>query len=124
MFNLTKCPRCGHRLNMQPREEVRQDYPNAFAPWTSADDKKLEEMFMRGESRLAMTEALQRQLGAIIRRIEKLGLVREPVTGPPALEELPEGYVPPKPYVASSTLPLGEAPGDEGYGYTPPSEEE
>jgi len=78
VFNLSKCPRCGYRLNMQPREEVRKDYPNAFLPWTPTEDRTLADMVGAGASRLAITEALHRQLGSILRRMEKLGLEEHP----------------------------------------------
>ena len=74
--NPNKCPHCGRQISLQDRGEVKKDRPNAFAMWTVADDRKLHEMYTTGATNFELCEALERQPGAIMRRIEKLQLWR------------------------------------------------
>lgn len=52
----------------------RQEYPNAYNPWSEEDDLKLTEMWCNGASIKQLTDHFQRKLGAISSRIKKLKL--------------------------------------------------
>lgn len=53
---------------------VRQEFPNAYNPWSDEDDFKLTEMWCEGESIKKIASYFQRKPGAIISRIKKLEL--------------------------------------------------
>jgi hypothetical protein len=76
--NPSLCPHCGKRINMQSREEAKADRVNAFAMWTSADDRKLNELYQSGSTNFEISQIMERQVGGINRRIEKLQLWRSP----------------------------------------------
>jgi (p)ppGpp synthase/HD superfamily hydrolase len=52
----------------------RQEYPNAYDPWTEEDDARLTEMWREGVSIDELAEHFGRKRGAIISRMKKLGL--------------------------------------------------
>ena len=52
----------------------RQEYPNAYNPWSEEDDLKLTEMWCKGASIKQLTDHFQRKPGAISSRIKKLNL--------------------------------------------------
>lgn len=52
----------------------RQEYPNAYNPWSEEDDLKLTEMWCNGTSIKQLTDHFQRKPGAISSRIKKLKL--------------------------------------------------
>ena len=52
----------------------RQEYPNAYDPWTEEDDARLTEMWRNGVSIDELAEHFGRKRGAIISRMKKLGL--------------------------------------------------
>lgn len=52
----------------------RQEYPNAYNPWSEEDDLKLTEMWCKGASIKQLTDHFQRKPGAISSRIKKLKL--------------------------------------------------
>lgn len=52
----------------------RQEYPNAYNPWSEEDDLKLTEMWCQGASIKQLTDHFQRKPGAISSRIKKLKL--------------------------------------------------
>lgn len=52
----------------------RQEYPNAYNPWSEEDDLKLTEMWCKGASIKQLTDYFQRKPGAISSRIKKLKL--------------------------------------------------
>lgn len=52
----------------------RQEYPNAYNPWSEEDDLKLTEMWCNGASIKQLTDHFQRKPGAISSRIKKLKL--------------------------------------------------
>jgi hypothetical protein len=76
--NPSLCPHCGKRINMQSREEAKADRVNAFAMWTSADDRKLNELYQSGSTNFEISQIMERQVGGIKRRVEKLQLWRSP----------------------------------------------
>ncbi len=55
-------------------EEARVKYPRAYEPWSKEDDLALEVMHGEGQSNSDIAKHLQRQPGAILLRIKKLGL--------------------------------------------------
>ncbi len=52
----------------------RQEYPNAYDPWTEEDDVQLTEWWREGTSIDELAEHFGRKRGAIISRMKKLGL--------------------------------------------------
>jgi hypothetical protein len=50
---------------------MRLTYPNAFKPWTEADDKKLVIQFSDGKGIKQLSKLLGRQEGSIIARLKK-----------------------------------------------------
>lgn len=71
-----KCPRCGwvHGYTNKTREVAKESYPNAFKPWTPAEDSSLNEMVQASTDILAISQTLGRQPGAITKRIDLLRL--------------------------------------------------
>lgn len=65
------------QLTGEPRYSVyacRQEFPNAYSPWTNNDDAELLAMWGRGATVEELAEHFQRKPGAIVSRIKKLGL--------------------------------------------------
>lgn len=56
-------------------EEIRRDYPNAYAKWSEKDDELLAQEFHRGKKPSVVAVLLGRQPSAIRSRLRKLGLV-------------------------------------------------
>lgn len=56
-------------------EEVRRDYPNAYAKWTEEDDELLKDEFLEGKSTEELARIFERKPNAIRYRLKKLGLV-------------------------------------------------
>ena len=54
----------------------RQEYPNAYLPWTEEDDLELTRMWCEGATVKALSAHFQRKPSAIRSRIEKLDLER------------------------------------------------
>ena len=52
----------------------RQEYPNAYKPWSDEDDNELIRLLGEGSSVENLATHFQRKSGAIISRIKKLGL--------------------------------------------------
>ena len=50
---------------------MRQEYPNAYLPWTEKDDKKLVSSFSDGESLEKLSKKFGRHIGSIRTRLEK-----------------------------------------------------
>ena len=55
-------------------EECRREYPNAYDPWTVADDARLTELWREGLSLDEIADRFGRKRGAIISRMKKLDL--------------------------------------------------
>ncbi|MFK4086837.1 hypothetical protein ACI2LF_22200 [Kribbella sp. NPDC020789] len=56
---------------------ARRNHPNAFRPWTAADEQLLTEMFRGGAGKRELIDALGRQEGGIATRLRGLGLLME-----------------------------------------------
>lgn len=54
----------------------RQEYPNAYLPWTEAEDLELTRRWCEGATEEELSAHFQRKPGAIRSRIEKLDLER------------------------------------------------
>ena len=55
----------------------RQEYPNAYAPWTEDDDLELTQMWCEGATTKELAAHFQRKPSAITSRIKKLELVEK-----------------------------------------------
>lgn len=67
------------QLTGEPTHSVyacRQEYPNAYLPWTEEDDLELTRLWCEGMTVKALSAHFQRKPGAIRSRIEKLDLER------------------------------------------------
>lgn len=58
-------------------KEARKKYPNAFKPWTKADDKELTELFVQDTSVTDIAKHFGRADNSIKARLEKLQLTTE-----------------------------------------------
>ncbi|GAA0610771.1 hypothetical protein HPO96_29935 [Kribbella sandramycini] len=56
---------------------ARRSHPNAFRPWTAADEQLLTDLFHEGAGKERMMETLGRQEGGIATRLRALGLLEE-----------------------------------------------
>ncbi len=68
------------RLTGTPTYSVfacRQEYPNAYAPWTEDDDLELTQMWCEGATTKELAVHFQRKPSAITSRIKKLELVEK-----------------------------------------------
>ena len=52
----------------------QQKYPNAYMPWTEADDLELRRLLCNGATMEELSVNFQRKPGAIVSRLKKLGL--------------------------------------------------
>jgi ATP-dependent DNA helicase PIF1 len=67
-----KKPKSGKNANWSTKIELmREEYPNAFRPWTNDDDIKLQTEFMGGKGWKDLSKALGRQPGSIKARLQK-----------------------------------------------------
>lgn len=55
-------------------QKIRQKYPNAYLPWEKEQDKKLLELFAKGQSFSDLAKIFGRQKSAIKSRLSKLGM--------------------------------------------------
>jgi DNA-directed RNA polymerase specialized sigma24 family protein len=55
-------------------EKVREVYKQAYSPWTTEDDNKLELLFCEGKKVKELAQIFERNEGAINSRIKKLEL--------------------------------------------------
>ena len=55
-------------------EKIRQSHKQAYMPWTTEDDNKLELLFCKGIKVKDLSKIFGRNEGAISSRINKLGL--------------------------------------------------
>lgn len=81
------CPRCKYKIpqNRQFTEKIKEEYPNAFAPWTVAEDQKLLDLVDAGTPLVGICGALGRQPTAVKRRVELLQFtVQKPAAEKPA----------------------------------------
>lgn len=59
----------------------KQEFPNAYNPWSEEDDLKLRHLLSEGATTKELAKFFQRKPGAIISRIKKLGLEDKYDTG-------------------------------------------
>ena len=55
-------------------QQQKESHPNAYIPWTKEEEDKLKDMVQAGLEVKVISDALQRNEGAITSRIKKLGL--------------------------------------------------
>lgn len=55
-------------------QQQKESHPNAYIPWTKEEEDKLKDMVQGGLEVKVISDALQRNEGAITSRIKKLGL--------------------------------------------------
>lgn len=56
-------------------EDIRRQHPNAYRPWSSADDERLTNLFAEHLPYTEISKTLGRKQGAIRSRLQKLGLI-------------------------------------------------
>lgn len=57
--------------------EIKKIFPNAYEPWTEEQDRKLEFFFQSGKRVEKLSKIFGRNKGAIVSRIQKLGLEKD-----------------------------------------------
>lgn len=55
-------------------ETTKEQFQNAYKPWSEPDDLKLTQLFCEGKKSKELSEIFQRNTGAITSRIKQLGL--------------------------------------------------
>lgn len=55
-------------------DDIREQHPQAYRPWSAEDDEKLEALFCEGKTVKELANIFQRKEGAITSRIKKLEL--------------------------------------------------
>lgn len=55
-------------------DDIRKEYPQAYLPWSAADDEKLETLFCAGKTVKELANIFERKEGAIRSRVKKLEL--------------------------------------------------
>ncbi len=55
-------------------DDIREQHPQAYRPWSAEDDEKLEALFCEGKTVKELVNIFQRKEGAITSRIKKLEL--------------------------------------------------
>jgi len=63
--------------NVSAIEKAREIYKQAYKPWTTEDDGKLESLYCEGKSVESLMEIFERNKGAIESRIKKLELAEK-----------------------------------------------
>lgn len=61
----------GSAVWQEKLEKMRQTYPNAYRPWSSEDDQKLQKIFEEGTKLKELVELFGRHPGSIKKRLEK-----------------------------------------------------
>lgn len=56
-------------------DKLRQKHPNAYRPWSEADDERLQQLFEQGSTPTQLQKEFGRQRGSIHARLVKLGLI-------------------------------------------------
>lgn len=101
-----KCPRCGWKLGGVSKTDakmIKENYPNAFSPWTPEQDLILAELVQSGAELFEMCKRLGRQPSAIQKRIELYNFKLK------SLSTAQKDYLPDSgaPAPASPTEPVG-----------------
>jgi len=55
-------------------DDIRGQHPQAYLPWSTEDDEKLEALFCEGKTVKELANIFERKAGAITSRIKKLEL--------------------------------------------------
>ena len=55
-------------------DDIREQHPQAYLPWSPEDDEKLEALFCEGKTVKELANIFERKAGAITSRIKKLEL--------------------------------------------------
>ncbi|QIH32314.1 DUF3276 family protein [Sphingobacterium sp. DR205] len=55
-------------------DDIREQHPQAYRPWSAEDDEKLEALFCEGKTVKELAATFERKEGAITSRIKKLEL--------------------------------------------------
>lgn len=55
-------------------DDIREQHPQAYRPWSTEDDEKLEALFCEGKTVKELANIFHRKAGAITSRIKKLEL--------------------------------------------------
>ena len=58
----------------QKVDDVKEEFPNAWEPWTVEQEHRLAELFQSGLATASISQALMRTRGAVAARLRKLGL--------------------------------------------------
>ena len=61
----------------QRLSRVREAHPRAYEKWTPDEEAQLAELFRSGKNTRYIADELQRQPGAILSRLRRLGLVED-----------------------------------------------
>jgi hypothetical protein len=57
-------------------EQIRQEYPRAYALWTQEEDNQLRQKYAEIKSIVTLAQIFQRKPGAIRSRLKRLGLIQ------------------------------------------------
>ena len=57
--------------------KLRQEFPRAYVKWEPAEDDNLKRLFQQGKKYDELSEILMRQKGAVVARLQFLGLIRD-----------------------------------------------
>ena len=79
-YQSKKSDKRGHVFPIIPRKtydltEIRKTYPNAYKKWTAEEERILVQHFKKGVKIPKLAVILKRQIGAILSRLRKLGIV-------------------------------------------------
>lgn len=65
----------GQEPEISKLDKLRQKHPNAYRPWSDADDERLQQLFEQGNTPSQLQKEFGRQRGSIHARLIKLGLI-------------------------------------------------
>ncbi|HEY4483070.1 MAG TPA: PIF1 family DEAD/DEAH box helicase [Candidatus Paceibacterota bacterium] len=68
-------PPANNRFSAANLKQIRESNPNAYRPWSKADDDKLTKLFAANVKTADLSKQFGRQRGAIRARLRKLGLI-------------------------------------------------
>ncbi len=57
------------------KDALKQRFAKAYAPWSDEETQRLSERYRSGASVATLTAEFERSRGAIVRRLERLGLI-------------------------------------------------
>lgn len=57
------------------KDAIKKRHAKAYAPWTDEETARLSERYSNGASIATLTGEFERSRGAIVRRLERLGLI-------------------------------------------------